>query len=97
MNNPFASKANPYLGSLKIGDIIKVIHGIGIVKGFENFDEKGNSLPLTDKIARKDHFWYGVEYGRVVVDLQEPNFWPWKGEDYYAYPSDILTLNQLEQ
>lgn len=70
---------------LKIGDRVKVPHGVGEVRGFERLTLEGDIAPLSDVQLES-------ESERVAIRLDtDPAKWP-AGMEYYAGVRDIVKL-----
>lgn len=92
----YASKSGGYSQTVWLPASLNVLRNwMATIKGFADFDAKGFSAPMLDKIKRKDHPVYGVEYWPVIVELDAGHNWPFSGL-YSEYPNEILKLNCTE-
>lgn len=66
---------------VKVGDRLKVPHGVGTVVGFERFDAEGFSAPMAD-----------VDDGvnRIVLRLDPGHSWPCGDRNYAVFQSQLV-------
>jgi hypothetical protein len=77
---------------LKLGDRLLVPHGKATVIGFERFNSKGFSAPMSPVQSE-------AMDERIVCTLDDGHTWPIGkdiSENYCAFPHDIMLLNDVE-